>query len=124
MQLHHLAVVVKDLSRAEKFYTEVLGLTVLRRWNDDAGAHRSTWLLLGDAFLALERAGSAGPKRADDAPGHHCVALTIAADDREEWRARLTSAGHAIERESPYSMYFRDPDGNLLAVSHYPEEHS
>ncbi len=124
MELHHLAVVVEDLSRAEKFYCDVLGLTVLRRWNDDHGVHRSTWVLLGDAFLAIERAGSAGPKRADDAPGHHCVALKIDASEREDWRARLTSAGHPIERESPFSIYFRDPDGNLLALSHYPEERS
>jgi catechol 2,3-dioxygenase-like lactoylglutathione lyase family enzyme len=73
-------------------------------------------------FLAIERAATLAPTRADDAPGHHCVALKIAEKERAEWRERLETAGHPVERESPYSMYFRDPDGNLLALSHYPEE--
>ena len=77
---------------------------------------------LGRAFLAIERATIAGPQRVDEAPGHHCVALKIAEKERATWRARLADAGYEIERESPYSMYFRDPDRNLLALSHYPEE--
>ena len=122
MELHHLAVVVADLARAEKFYLEVLGLSLVRRWDDERGVHRSTWVSLGSAFLAIERAGAAGPTRADNAPGHHCVALKIREKDRAEWRERLGAAGHSVERESPYTLYFRDPDGNLLALSHYPEE--
>jgi glyoxylase I family protein len=26
----------------------------------------------------------------------------------------------AVERESPYSLYLRDPDGALVALSHHP----
>ena len=26
-----------------------------------------------------------------------------------------------IERESPYTLYTRDPDGNLIGLSHYPD---
>jgi glyoxylase I family protein len=120
--IHHLAVVVRDLARSEAFYTGVLGLPVVRRWTDEAGAPRSVWLGLGGGgFLAVERAGAAGPTRADAAPGWHCVALGIRPAEREGWRRRLAAAGAAIERESPYSMYARDPDGNLVALSHYPE---
>jgi len=122
VEIHHLAVVVSELARAERFYCDVLGLHVVRRWDDDAGVHRSTWVSLGSAFLALERAATSGPRRADDAPGHHCVALRIREIERAEWRVRLAAAGHPVERESPYTLYFRDPDGNLLAMSHYPEE--
>ena len=39
--IHHLAVVVRDLDRAEAFYGGVLGLAVERRWSDEAGAPRS-----------------------------------------------------------------------------------
>jgi glyoxylase I family protein len=122
VELHHLAVLVVDLARAERFYCDLLGLPVVQRWNDERGAHRSTWVSLGSVFLAIERAGALGPKRADDAPGHHCVALRIGQNERAHWGERLIAAGHPIERESAYSMYFRDPDGNLLALSHYPEE--
>ncbi|WP_437908501.1 VOC family protein [Sorangium sp. So ce327] len=121
LSVHHLAVVVRDLVRAEAFYAGVLGLPVVRRWTDEAGAPRSVWLELGGgAFLAVERAGAAGPMRADEAPGWHCVALGITPSEREAWRRRLAAGGVIVERESAYTMYARDPDGNLVALSHYP----
>ncbi|WP_437289989.1 VOC family protein [Sorangium sp. So ce406] len=121
LSVHHLAVVVRDLGRAEAFYAGVLGLPVVRRWTDESGAPRSVWLELGGgAFLAVERAAVDGPTRADEAPGWHCVALGITPSEREAWRRRLAARGVAIERESAYSMYARDPEGNLVALSHYP----
>jgi glyoxylase I family protein len=96
-------------------------LPVIRRWDDDAGGHRATWVSLGDSFLAIERAAATGPTRADDAPGLHCVALTIAPADRDALAARLSAAGHPVERESAYTLYCRDPDRNLIAFSHYPD---
>ncbi|WP_437551906.1 VOC family protein [Sorangium sp. So ce367] len=121
LSVHHLAVVVRDLVRAEAFYAGVLGLPVVRRWTDEAGAPRSVWLELGGgAFLAVERAGAAEPMRADEAPGWHCVALGITPSEREAWRRRLAAGGVIVERESAYTMYARDPDGNVVALSHYP----
>jgi catechol 2,3-dioxygenase-like lactoylglutathione lyase family enzyme len=122
LSVHHLAVVVADLARAERFYVGVLGLSVVRRWDDDAGRPRSVWVALGDAgaFLAIERAGADGPTRADEAPGLHCVALGIAPDEREAWRRRLAEHGVAVERESPFTLYVRDPDHNLVGLSHHP----
>ncbi len=121
-RLHHLAVVVRDLARAERFYGELLGMPVLRRWSDEAGAPRSVWLALaGDAFLAVERAGSHEPGRRDEQPGFHCVALAIARDERAAVRARLEAAGHPIERASSFTLYVRDPDGNLVGLSHWPD---
>jgi catechol 2,3-dioxygenase-like lactoylglutathione lyase family enzyme len=122
LAVHHLAVLVRDLDRAEAFYAGVLGLPVERRWADEAGAPRSVWLTLGGgAFLAVERAG-AGPSSPPlpDRPGWHCVALAIDRDERERWRARLAEAGFPVERESPFTLYVRDPEGNLVALSHHP----
>ena len=121
--VHHLAVVVRDLARAEAFYAGVLGLEVTRRWTDETGAPRSVWLRLGGgAFLAVERAGPALPARpAPDLPGWHCAALAIAREEREPLRARLAEAGFPVERESPFTLYVRDPEGNLLGLSHYPD---
>jgi catechol 2,3-dioxygenase-like lactoylglutathione lyase family enzyme len=120
MKIHHLAVVVADLVRAEAFYAGTLALPVLHRWPDASGAPRSIWLELGDSFLAVERAGADAPTRADAAPGWHCVALAIAPGEREAWRARLAAAGTPVERETPYTLYVRDPDGNLVGLSHWP----
>jgi len=119
--LSHLAVRVRDLDRAEAFYSGVLALTVTRRWADDDGAPRSFWLPLGDgAFLAVERADLDAPVPAPDGTGWHCITLRIGAADREAWRERLTAAGHPIERETPFTLYTRDPEGALVALSHYP----
>ena len=98
MRVHHLAVVVADLDLSERFYAGVLGLPVERRWADPEGRPRAVWLGLGEgAFLALERAASAGPLRSAEAPGWHCVSLAIAPSEREVWRARLA-------QRKPYQM--------------------
>jgi glyoxylase I family protein len=122
VKLHHLAILVADLGRAEAFYAGVLGLPVERRWDDAAGRPRSVWLGLdGGAFLAVELApDGGGARRAEGAPGWHLVALAIDAGERESWRARLAAAGHPVERETSFTLYARDPDGNLVGLSHHP----
>lgn len=123
--VHHVAVCVRDVPRALVFYRDLLGLEELRRWLRDDGTLRSVWLAMGDspegerAFLAVEEA-SGGAPRHDSAPGLHCLALQIAPRDREHWRGRLETAGHPVERESEFTLYVRDPDGTLVALSHYP----
>ena len=122
LSLHHLAITVADLALAERFYAGVLGLPVERRWADAAGSPRSIWLGLGGgAFLAVERHHGDAEARAGDRPGWHCVALGIAPDARASWRARLAEAGFPVERESDFTLYVRDPESNLVALSHYPE---
>ncbi len=119
--MHHLAVVARDLARSERFYRRLLGLRVLRRWTDERGRPRSVWLDVGHGvFLAVERAARTGGRRGGGAPGWHCVAFAIEPRARETWRRRLTRAGVAIERETPYSLFVRDPEANLVALSHYP----
>jgi catechol 2,3-dioxygenase-like lactoylglutathione lyase family enzyme len=113
VKVHHVAVVVSDLARAEAFYGGLLGLPVIARHGE-----RATWLDAGGTILMLERAAATGG-RADDVPGWHCVALGIEAAAHAEWRARL-GAANAFARESDYTVYARDPDGNLVGLSHYP----
>lgn len=122
LSVHHLAVLVGDLGRAERFYVDVLGCAVERRWEDDRGGPRSVWVSLGSsAFLALELSSDRRAARADGAPGWHCVALRIEPAARPEWLERLREHGVTVERESAFTVYFRDPDGNLLGLSHWPE---
>jgi glyoxylase I family protein len=121
LSVHHLAVRVADLDRAEAFYAGLLGLTVTRRLDDAAGRPRAVWLALGaGAFLALELA----PERVrapEGGPSFHCVALGIDRAERAAWRGRLAAAGHPVVHETEFTIYARDPDDNLVGLSHHPE---
>ena len=120
--VHHVAVVVVDLECASHFYLDLLGLREIRRWNDSEGKWRSIWCALGaGAFLAIERAEHTEPQRIDTAPGFHCLALGIRPDEREMWRKRFEEAGVKVFRESAYTLYVRDPDGNIVGLSHFPD---
>jgi glyoxylase I family protein len=120
--IHHLAVKVTDLAAAEAFYGSVLGLPVLRRWPAPEGrGERSLWLDLGaGVFLALERAEETGPAKPENAPGIHLVALSIPRGERETWLARLAQAGHPVYQQTDYTLYVRDPEGNRVGLSHWP----
>jgi catechol 2,3-dioxygenase-like lactoylglutathione lyase family enzyme len=114
MRLHHVALVVTDLARAEHFYVGVLNLEIERRWTDDAGAPRSTWLKLeGGALLMLEKL---------DVPARtHCLALTIDRASRESWEKKLKEAGFPVQTSTAFTLYVLDPDGNRIALSHHPD---
>jgi catechol 2,3-dioxygenase-like lactoylglutathione lyase family enzyme len=124
--VHHLAIQVRDLAAAERFYCGVLGLSVLRRWPAPGGGERSLWVATGPTtFLALEVVkgepiAAADPTRVDR-PGHHLVALAIRREERIAWEAKLRAAGSPVTHRSPYTLYFTDPEGNRLGLSHYPD---
>jgi len=115
--VHHLAILVRDLPRVEAFYSELLGLPVVRR-----DGERSVWLDLGrDAFLALERAPSPSPAAPDGTPGLHLVALRIGRAERAAWEARFQEAGVGVYRRTGFTIYVRDPEGNRVGLSHWPD---
>jgi catechol 2,3-dioxygenase-like lactoylglutathione lyase family enzyme len=54
-----------------------------------------------------------------DGSGPHHLAFSIAADELQEWEARLGEFGVAIEGRTSWprgGISFRDPDGHLLAT--------
>jgi glyoxylase I family protein len=129
--VHHLAILVQDLPRAERFYCGTLGLTVVRRWPAaDGSGERSIWVDTGDgSFLALELTGaraapgaSGGDAPSEDAagPGLHLVALRISAAERLTWEDRLAQAGVAVYHRTAFTLYVRDPEGNRVGLSHHP----
>ena len=123
--IHHLAIQVTDLVRVERFYRDTLALPVLRRWpRADGSGDRSVWLTVGgDAFLALESVPHGEIASPDERPGFHLLALKIARPDRHAWVRRLEAAGHPIYRRTPYTIYVRDPEGNRIGLSHWPDAH-
>ena len=122
-RVHHVAVKVADLPAAEVFYGAVLGLPVSRRWPPvDGPGERALWFDLGgDAFLAVERAPTPAPAKAEDTPGMHLLALAIPRAERAAWSTRLAAAGHPVYQQTDYTLYVRDPEGNRIGLSHWPD---
>lgn len=116
---HHAAVQVRDVEQVAAFYRDVLGLPELRRHHHADGALRSIWLSLGgdgDGFLAVEGdpAPGSGPQ------GWSMIALRIRAEDRPQVEAHLGQRAVPIVRRTGFTLYVRDPEGNLVGLSHYP----
>jgi glyoxylase I family protein len=113
LSVHHLALRVADCERAAAFYTGVLGLPELRRF-DDGGGLRSIWLRAGDVVLMIERSlRGRGP---DEGSGH---LLALAVDSLPEWQARLDAAGVPVDDRTPFTLYVRDPDGHRVGLTVY-----
>ena len=125
---HHLAIQVKDLSAAERFYVEALGLRVLRRWpwEDGRPGERAVWLSVGagEEFLALESCDVDRPPTPfrDPHGGLHLLALRITAAERAGWEQKLAARGVEIVHRTRWSLYVRDPEGNRIGLSHFPHE--
>lgn len=115
MHIHHIAMRTRDLPRLEQFYTQVLGLGVVQR-----DTTRSVWLRAGEAIVMLEAAEAKEPVVA--AGSMELVAFRVHKDDVARYRNVLRAANVIIEAETMYTLYFRDPDGRRVGLSHFPGE--
>jgi len=116
---HHVALQARDVTRVAEFYLRVLGLPETARHLRDDGSLRSIWVSVGGGhgFLAIEAAASLEPA---GALGFSMVALRIEPGDRAHLEATLAKHHVPIERESGWTVYVRDPEGNLVGLSHHP----
>ena len=119
---HHLAIQVQSLERMAAFYSGVLGLPELERHLRPDGSVRSIWLSLCSGFLALEEATGepTGEPFISPRPGLHLLALRIDASDRARVRDALERHGAAIIKETGWTLYIQDPEGNRIGLSHHP----
>lgn len=120
-RLDHLVLTVRDIEATCRFYESVLGMQRVHFSGRVA-------LTFGRQKINLHPAGREyEPKAADPRPGGGDFCL-IAATPLEEFIRHLAACGVAIEAgpvpktgaTGPIrSVYFRDPDGNLVEVSNY-----
>jgi catechol 2,3-dioxygenase-like lactoylglutathione lyase family enzyme len=115
---------VESLERARKFYEEVLELKPLLADGETCvyAIVRDTLVLLerGLALAPLETIGASLPPRDAHGPAH--VAFAIVSRELSRWEAQLAKHGVAIESRvrwprGGHSIYFRDPDRNLLELT-------
>ncbi len=121
-RLDHFGVDVADLARAERFYTEVLGMTVRMRLPDQL------LLSYGDGGCALFFKPDREPGGLDQienplGKSHHAFEVSHA----DLVAAQALFATRGIPHHAPIDwgdhdcLYFLDPDGNLLEIVGYRE---
>ncbi len=116
--LRHLALKVQDIRRSLEFYTRILGMKV--DWHPD---ERNVYLTHGTDNLALHQvAEPAGAGTLD-----HFGFLVAQPEEIDEWALRLKNLGVRLvqeprnHRDGSRSIYFRDPDENLIQILFYPK---
>ena len=109
-----ITVPTQNFDEARKFYGETLGLTESNRWGDRPGIEFET----GNLTIAVMQ---------NDAFGMEFSAnnslIEFRVDDVEAARAELESRGVAFDGEILdsgvcHQSFFKDPDGNGLAIHH------
>jgi catechol 2,3-dioxygenase-like lactoylglutathione lyase family enzyme len=123
------ALYADDMARARGFYEGVLGLTPMfadERLTAYPIGGRSALLvfLRGSTTATVHLPGGTIPPH-DGIGGVH-AALAVTAEALPGWEARLAAHGIAVEGRTRWpprrgasseSVYFRDPDGNLLELA-------
>ena len=122
--IHHIAFNVKDLDRAESFYTDVLGFQVTNRFSKGL---RHLMLETGNAAIALFESPELEVKEAISLlseEGYLHLALEADPADFENIIKELQSNNIDIDngpvkRGDGESIYFNDPDYNHLEIHCY-----
>jgi catechol 2,3-dioxygenase-like lactoylglutathione lyase family enzyme len=108
--INHATFAVRELERSFCFYTEVLGLRAVARW--DGGAYLEAgrdWIV-----LIVDRETRRGPLRE-----YTHLAFSVSPAAFGEARERLREAGVEVWQENPTegeSLYFLDPNGHKLEI--------
>lgn len=118
--LGHVVLKVTDLERSEKFYSGILGLPVCARL-DEQGMKMTFFSLGNHHDIALAQVSGKANAGGEQAVGLHHVAFRIGEtiDKLVEAKAHLEAAGitpHPVDHEVTKSLYFHDPDGNMLEL--------
>ena len=119
-RLDHVSLNVSDRPRAIAWYRDVLGLELRSTPSaDDEPVFMGEW----GACIALFQAQSpATAERLPESVGLRHVAFMVGKADLDRFRAHLATTGIDARFEdhgNAHSLYFTDPDGNVIEVTTY-----
>ena len=139
MDIDHVVLWVESPKRALEFYVGVLGLAPVRAQDFEEGKASFPSVRVNEATIldlmdrskvpgVREFTGSGGDS--GGAPINH-VCLSMTATDYASLTARLVEHGVELKSggerafgaggQAEHSVYFSDPDGNVLEIRHYDE---
>ena len=122
--LDHFALNVKDMKRAEEFYTNILEFTVIRRSETQAGLKHFE-IDAGNVVIALFESPDLDLKKAHDTmteEGYLHFAFGASYKQFDSILENLKQKGVIMDGEprdwgKSVSVYFRDPDDHQLEIN-------
>ena len=130
--LGEVSIRVKDLDAMHKFYEEVVGLELLRRDEsfvffkiaEGYGGHPQVIALFDAAYRSFSETKS--PQLSPEKTSLHHIAFNVSLEDFESEKRRLEGLGLEVRAAEHAwlhvrSLYFSDPEGNLLEFVCYDQ---
>jgi catechol 2,3-dioxygenase-like lactoylglutathione lyase family enzyme len=115
--VRHVALLVRDLEAAERFFVDLLGYRV--EWRPDA---QNVYLVRHGDNVALHRSGDvSGPGMLD-----HIGLLVARAEEVDAWATWLDARGAKLaarpctHRDGARSLYLSGPEGLVVQIIHHP----
>jgi catechol 2,3-dioxygenase-like lactoylglutathione lyase family enzyme len=119
--MRHIALKVRDLGRAKRFYQDVLGMTAV--WEPDA---KNAYLSSGCDNLALHEVTDSFAQAAEERQLDHLGFLVESIDRVRQLEQEFVRQGvtlvhpFKIHRDGSASFYCADPDGIVIQMLYEP----
>jgi len=123
-RLRHIAVCVKDLEKAAKFYQDVFEMKIVGRETIEIGSA----IYMSDGVINMALLNFAGAKGNDLKDPRNAVGANhfgFQVDDLVETQRRIEAAGGKFffdlgdERHGNFERKFKDPDGVVFDISQH-----
>jgi len=119
--LRHVALRVRNVQRSLDFYRRLLGMRI--DWRPDP---ENAYLTTGSDNLALHEVPEGTVADGNALGLDHIGFLVSRPEHVDQWAERLEAGGVELtqkpktHRDGARSIYFRDPDGNLVQILYHP----
>ena len=112
----HTAILVSDLDKAEKFYSEVLGLVKSKK---RSLKFSGTWYQIGEYQLHLIVAPNYVAQIIHQEKWGRNPHLALAVDNVQQAKTNLESQGYPVQMSASgrAALFTQDSDGNIIELS-------